>query len=294
MKKGILTWLLVALFILISGIVIFELVFYLFLLPEKPSDSLVQKDIDTAVSRNGQTPTDEQQKTTTNMILQDVNSYLASKSRPAIQLKEVPQIENKILLEKIKSTNNLTLIDIRDDYELQFVQFGSYPFLYHVRFANIINNQLPKFDKSSEVVIISNTESRALIIANYLISLGYKDVKILKGGLVQWIKNRLPLKKSSTLLGLDSLLKFFSESEVKKLDKNIKKITFGPYSSGLINTQVMDSDSLSTYINTLDKTKYYLIECKTSYHCFDAVMFWSKANKVISIVGYTGFEGTIF
>lgn len=225
-------------------------------------------------------------------IYDDINQYLITKNRRIVTSHDIPTISNTALLEKLKSKDtNFTVIDIRERRETEtLIRMNDYPALRYIRTADLIYNFEP-IPKDTEIIIVGFTTNRETVAADYLIGEGYTDVKILKGGLLQWSLDNLPTsinKYSSDIISSDninSLLPF-----LQNLPPNTELITFGAYSKADINLLIMDTLQLNKYIDSLPKDKEFVLRCETNKTCYEASHFWYIAKDKIKIIGYTGFE----
>ncbi len=225
--------------------------------------------------------------------LADLNSYFASKNQSKVTLQIVPSIDGATVLNKLKSDdNNFILLDVRERNELLSSNFDDFPNIKQIRLGNLINGQEQEIEKNKEIVVVSYTGVRAFIAANYLISKGYANTKILKGGMLQWISDKLPLKTNRPLETIDDVLKYYTDKEIEKLTSNnqIIILQFGPYSNTTVNFSFMDDKNLNDYLKSLRTDKQYIISCSSNHYCFDATSFWYMTRKNISTIGFTGYK----
>ncbi len=112
-------------------------------------------------------------------------------------LKEAPPdfdaINSDELHELLFSGNAMTMLDVREPEELE--KDG-----YLEKALNIPIRELPESsqvpaDKEKLIVIICRSSSRSSYAALYLRGLGYKNVKILEGGMLDWLKKGYPVRK---------------------------------------------------------------------------------------------------
>ena len=84
------------------------------------------------------------------------------------------------LKEKLDS-NEITLIDVREDYEVNLCRIKN---SRHI-LMNQIPNNLDILEKKNRYAIISHSGVRSLAVTQYLVSLGY-NVKNVIGGIDEW------------------------------------------------------------------------------------------------------------
>ncbi len=278
----------------------FESIYILFFIPKAKQSNVLFSTNQTQINNfvNKMYPDIQTiAKESTALLLKDVNSYLIANSHPILKLKEIPVIENKNVLNLIKTNNpNFILLDIRDEYELKYSKFNDYSSIHYIRFGDLINNKYDKLDPNKQIIVVSNSESRAYLAANYLLSNNYTHVYILKGGALQWAWDMLPLKIYKQFKYIQDVTKYYNEQEMNQIEASsegkVKVLKFAPYSESQISVQTMDTQSLTVLIDSLDKSRQYILYCTQSYYCFDAVLFWNKAKDRISILGYSGYFPT--
>ncbi len=110
-------------------------------------------------------------------------------------LKEAPPdfdtINSDELHQLLSSDTAMTMLDVREPEELE--KDG-----YLEKALNIPIRELPESsqvpaDKEKLIVIICRSSSRSAYAALYLRGLGYKNVKILEGGMLDWLKKGYPV-----------------------------------------------------------------------------------------------------
>ena len=84
------------------------------------------------------------------------------------------------LKEKLDS-NKITLIDVREDYEVKICYIKNSK---HIS-MNQIRNNLDQLDKKNRYAIICHSGVRSLAVTQYLVSLGY-NAKNVTGGIDEW------------------------------------------------------------------------------------------------------------
>ena len=86
---------------------------------------------------------------------------------------------------------NAILVDVREDEELDIASFDV-PNVLHNPLSNILEsyNRIPK-DKI--LIIACNHGIRSVKVVNLLLRQGWKTVHSMDGGLIEWVRNNLPL-----------------------------------------------------------------------------------------------------
>lgn len=104
----------------------------------------------------------------------------------------IPEIKPEELYEQIKYNNSPLLIDIRDDSEIK--KFGYIENTQRFPYFNFPSylDKIPS-DHNTEIVTICPGGGASLVVAEILISKGYKNVRSLKGGVKSWYKKKFPL-----------------------------------------------------------------------------------------------------
>ena len=79
------------------------------------------------------------------------------------------------------------LIDVRtaEEYQSGHIQDAVNFDFYSESFQNDILN----LDKSSSIILYCRTQNRSTKTANYLKENGYKQITVLVGGIISWVKN---------------------------------------------------------------------------------------------------------
>lgn len=261
-------------------------------LPPTSASPIVEppKEIDPTIVQLWTTETSQDLITT----FQDMNAYFASKNRPLLAPQHISKIDDYTLLKMLENQNeDFVLLDMQEKYELQFYNFTNFPNIIYVRFGDIINDQLGDIKKDSKIIVASFTEVRANATADYLISKGYTNVEILKGGLLQWLTDKLPLSTNKPLKNIADVLKYYSNEEIQKISSSVTVLKFETFSTNTVNTLFMDSKTLTAYIKSLSTTKQYIISCSSNYYCYNALIFWDQSKNNINIIGFTGYKPEI-
>lgn len=94
-------------------------------------------------------------------------------------------IENIEVKKKLDRRDDIILLDVREDEEYDFVRIEN---AQHMPLKDIASriNELPK-DKL--IVTVCHTQNRSFHAARYLIQKGFKNVKVMKGGVSAWAED---------------------------------------------------------------------------------------------------------
>lgn len=103
---------------------------------------------------------------------------------------KVPQVETKDLFEAIQKKEDFVLLDVRtpEEYSKEKIK-GSINL--SVDKINEIEKIIP--DKDKTVYVYCQSGSRSSSAVNTMLSLGYKKVFSVKGGILAWQDNNFPL-----------------------------------------------------------------------------------------------------
>ncbi len=96
----------------------------------------------------------------------------------------IPEITPAEFLARKERGENLTLLDVREAWELGIV---SVPGIIHIP-MNEVPNRLGELDKSVETVVLCRSGRRSLEIARLLQQQGFRAVN-LAGGILAWAKD---------------------------------------------------------------------------------------------------------
>lgn len=101
---------------------------------------------------------------------------------------EIESITTEQLREKIKNNNQPVLIDVREPAELES-NLGAIKNSLNIPLLNITQNlvDLSKYE-NQEVVVICRSGHRASTAAKILKKSGFKNIKVLEGGMLAWNK----------------------------------------------------------------------------------------------------------
>ena len=106
-----------------------------------------------------------------------------------INLKEIYSIrgvdfESKKLKEKIKNKENITILDVRTSEEYNRGKIDGAANIY----IDDLRKNLDKLDAGSEVIIYCRSGYRAYQAFRILKNMGFKNIKILNGSYLSWIR----------------------------------------------------------------------------------------------------------
>lgn len=88
------------------------------------------------------------------------------------------------LKQKLDAGSDLTLLDIRENYELEICQIGG----LHIPMGEV-ENRVGEINANSEVLVLCRSGKRAEAVANFLSTEGGMDnVAIVAGGILEWIE----------------------------------------------------------------------------------------------------------
>ncbi|RBP93789.1 rhodanese-related sulfurtransferase [Cytobacillus firmus] len=107
--------------------------------------------------------------------------YLKGFSERVLGLERIEEITTEELQKKLEEGEKLELVDVREDEE---VASGMIPGARHIRMGTIPEN-LDKFDKDTEYIIICRSGGRSGNVCHYLQDQGYK-VRNMTGGMLNW------------------------------------------------------------------------------------------------------------
>ena len=79
------------------------------------------------------------------------------------------------------------LVDVRtiEEYESGHIQDAKHFDFYSESFQK----EILSLDKSSSIILYCRTQNRSTKTANYLKENGYKEITVLEGGIISWVKN---------------------------------------------------------------------------------------------------------
>jgi rhodanese-related sulfurtransferase len=96
----------------------------------------------------------------------------------------VPEITPAEFIARRDSGENLTLLDVREEWELGI---ASVPGIVHIPMGQIAE-RLGELDRSKDVVVMCRSGRRSLEVANFLQQNGYRAIN-LAGGILAWSRD---------------------------------------------------------------------------------------------------------
>jgi rhodanese-related sulfurtransferase len=100
----------------------------------------------------------------------------------------VPEITPAEFVARRESGETLTLLDVREDWELGVASVPeSVPGVVHIPMGQIAD-RLQEVDRSAEVVVLCRSGRRSLEVAKFLQQNGFKAVN-LAGGILAWSRD---------------------------------------------------------------------------------------------------------
>lgn len=95
---------------------------------------------------------------------------------------EIDTITPEEVKERIKNGEKLNLIDVREDEE---VAMGMIPGAKYIPMSGI-PSQHEDIEKTDEIIFICRSGNRSGRVVEYLQMLGYKGLKNMTGGMLEW------------------------------------------------------------------------------------------------------------
>ena len=218
----------------------------------------------------------------------ELNTYLKSQNQPEVPLKNIKQISNYDLYDSLQNDEKITIVDIREAYELEISKLPTDFDIKYIRLGDIISNNFKLADINSPIVIISFGKNRAYQAALYLQSKGYSNISVLEGGISKWAMDNFPMEINNYQKDkeISKTLEYIDPSGERI--KSAKIIHFGPLSDPKnIQSVYWSSKSFDDYLSALSPGDAYIISCNNRKDCYNGIFFWHKAKSRINIVGYT-------
>lgn len=128
--------------------------------------------------------------------------------------KEIQTIDSKLYAEKLKTTDNPQLLDVRtpDEFATEHIDNAT-----NVNWnGDSFEKEVSKYDKSKPIFVYCKVGGRSAEAANKLAELGFIEIYNLKGGIMKWNANGMG-KPTNKLIGMSS-------QEFSELVKSNKKI----------------------------------------------------------------------
>lgn len=96
----------------------------------------------------------------------------------------IPELTVEQLKEELGSQNPPTLIDVREDEELEISRFPAYVHIPLMSLPDHVNT----LDRDANLVIVCRTGNRSGRAVLYLRQLGFGNVRNLVGGINDWVR----------------------------------------------------------------------------------------------------------
>ena len=96
----------------------------------------------------------------------------------------IEEIDVFELKKKLDANSDLTIIDIRESSELAICKIKE---SIHIPMMDM-PNKMKNLDKNEEFIIQCRSGARSARVCEYLMQSGFKNVKNLKGGILDWIR----------------------------------------------------------------------------------------------------------
>ena len=89
--------------------------------------------------------------------------------------------------EFLELSDNFELIDVRtkSEYESGFIESA----LNIDFFSDTFESDVLSLNKNSKIIIYCRTDNRSTKTANLLKKNGFKDISVIEGGIIDWVKN---------------------------------------------------------------------------------------------------------
>ncbi|WCN39270.1 rhodanese-like domain-containing protein [Aneurinibacillus uraniidurans] len=97
-------------------------------------------------------------------------------------MSRIVNILSQQVQERQQQGEKLRIIDVREPEE---VAQGIIPGAVHIRLSEL-PNRLSEIDKSAETIFVCRGGNRSSMACEYLLDLGYTNVKNLMGGMIGW------------------------------------------------------------------------------------------------------------
>ena len=105
--------------------------------------------------------------------------------KKAVEPVRVKEISVDELKKKIDNKEDFVLVDIRTEQELQF---GKIKYKQLFIPMHELPSRLNELDKDKEIILYCRTGNRTYGTAEYLMQLGFNNLKSLDGGIMAWKK----------------------------------------------------------------------------------------------------------
>ena len=112
----------------------------------------------------------------------------------------VPSISPLEAKEKLESSDNFIIVDVREDYELEFVSLNHSTEFKHIRMREI-PQRMSELPKDKEIGVLCRSGARSAQVTQFLRQQGYSAFNI-NGGILLWSDQIDPsLRKYKTMNG---------------------------------------------------------------------------------------------
>ena len=141
------------------------------------------------------------------MLLSAQTEYQANFDKKLSILKsKATYIEPLVLKAKLEHNTNeqIYILDVRESNEVEpqgHIKSSNYINIPRGLVEFKINKNIPGLN--SKIIVVCYSELRSLFVQKNLKELGYKNVKVLKGGMQRWNEECLPKNESSNLFFLN-------------------------------------------------------------------------------------------
>ena len=103
--------------------------------------------------------------------------------------KMIKELSPQQFLERRKSGESMTLLDVREDWEIALAPVPSE--VLHIPMAQI-TQRLGELDRQKQTVVICRSGGRSGQVANFLDASGFSSVYNLAGGILAWSRDLDP------------------------------------------------------------------------------------------------------
>ncbi len=132
-------------------------------------------------------------KVSTKEKTQSLKDFVVSRELPPSQVvfmevqmesrsRGVEQISAQEVIHLIQKRPSLSILDVREDWELKFGSLPNSSPLTH----ELLDEMLQKWEKDKPLLVYCHFGVRSLDAASFLADQGFKNVSILKGGIDSW------------------------------------------------------------------------------------------------------------
>jgi rhodanese-related sulfurtransferase len=101
----------------------------------------------------------------------------------------IKEITPQEFLERRNAGNDMTLLDVREDWETALAPVPSA--IVHIPMGQIVD-RVGELDPQRETVVICRSGGRSMQVAHFLASRGFGSVSNLEGGILAWSRDLDP------------------------------------------------------------------------------------------------------